>query len=182
MKLEPFGDVGVNGKMSQCRMEYTQILDAAGNIPSFVVNGLVPSSLGLVEEVRNAFNRDKEVDQTDLSRLIKILKNSSSEEYTTGELVAISSVQALAEAADSKLENIESPSAFVTMRQGFIEGDPNNIGCGEVILDATLEECVAPEFMTYSRERAADFYENAGGVLRNIYKVDDNNDNIVRVG
>ena len=50
VKLEPFGDVGEDGRFGQCRMIYTQKLDGAGDLPAFVVNSSVPMSLNLVKD------------------------------------------------------------------------------------------------------------------------------------
>jgi len=37
-KIEPCGEIGANDRYNQCQMIYTQIVDANGYTPSFVVN------------------------------------------------------------------------------------------------------------------------------------------------
>ena len=57
-KIGPYGEMGANGRYNQCQMVITQIFDANGYVPSFIVNSKIPQALSLVEEARTFFNRD----------------------------------------------------------------------------------------------------------------------------
>ena len=54
-QIEPYGEVGEDGRMSQCRIMVTQLVDAGGYIPSFIVNSKIALVLSLVESARNYF-------------------------------------------------------------------------------------------------------------------------------
>ena len=170
MKLEPFGEV-VEGKRTQCRMSFTQIFDASGYIPGFIVNSLLPVSLSLVEEVRSVFSRDDEIDSEDRKSLIHIMENSGGEKYDQHELASIKSIQALAAdvVAGGNLKPLDSPSQYVIMKSGVSDGDPNLVGFGEVVLDGSLESCALVEYMAYSRWRHSDYFQNDGGIQKNTH-------------
>ena len=120
-KLEPWGEIGEDGIHHQCRIEYTQVLDAGGFLPGWIVNSSVPSSLGLVEEARLAFNRDDQVDLEERSRLVTIMGDPANETYTSEEFASLKLVQDLATEAEKTLTPIKSPSNFVKMKVSVVE-------------------------------------------------------------
>ena len=64
------------------------------------------------------------------------------------------------------LSPLESKSPHVKMQVGYVEGDPVIVGTAEVLLDCTIEECAANEYMSYSRGALNAFYGREGGMSR----------------
>ena len=68
------------------------------------------------------------------------------------------------------LKSIEPLGQHVAMKVSVVEGEKHNTGFGEVIVDASVEDCAVLEFMNFSRRNLNDFYGKDGGILKNIFK------------
>ena len=68
-KLDPVSE-------RQCKFTTTLHIDAAGLIPAFVVELKIASSLALVEEARENFNRGEEIDLLETTALCDLMKRA----------------------------------------------------------------------------------------------------------
>ena len=167
VQLEPSGKTGEDGRRNQCRMSVTQIFDAGGQIPSSVLNSLIPAQLSVVEEVRSAFSRDDQLDEEDRAALIGIMRNPRDELYDDDENDAIELVKNKFSSI-GELAPLESTSQHVTVKGGHSKGDPLTVGFGEVLVDCSIETCCANEFMSFSRSALKEFYDG-GNILREFF-------------
>ena len=163
-KLEPYGKVRVDGRMSQCRMVLTQRLDASGFIPAFILNSKIPQSLRPVHSARVTFNRDSQIDTEQREVLISIIKRQQQEVYQQPELDIINSAKDKfgRMAAGNSLKEIRSPDHLVKMKAGFSPNEDDVTGWAETEVDASIEECAAHDYSADSREKMKIFEENGG--------------------
>jgi len=124
----------------------------------------------VVQSTRLAFSRDAEIDTAEDRRLIKIMENPSNEIYSFEDLASINLIQSSADIAMPNLKSIESLGQHVEMKVAVVEGEKDNTGFGEVIVDASVEECAVLEFINFSRRNLNDFYGKDGGILKDIFK------------
>jgi hypothetical protein len=158
---------------TQCRIVMSQHFDACGVIPRWAMISMVPKVLGIVGRLRRAFQRDEEFDLAEREALARIIREEP-QVHTSEDDAMISRVQSkLYQLKDSDFDVIESPDPLVKIRMGANKGDANIVGEGSVIVDASLEECEAWDFLMGSRARTRDFYKSKRGVERQTVPIND---------
>ena len=172
-KLEPFGEIGEDGRNKQCRMSFTQFLDSGGWVPTFVLDLKIPESLARVEDARSTFSRGEEVDLKERNTLAEIMKNGQ-EGYDTDERKLIdTSINKFGKLkADNARVDIESPDPLVTMSAWFNSDEDKIIGRATTEVDASIEECASWFYIIDSREKWKRFEKNRG-VERKTKKIND---------
>jgi len=163
MKMTP-----LPGSTSRCEFKVVQRIDACGYVPMWVGKLKLKHSLSTPNELLKKFNKDEELDSQERDDLAQVMKDYTHENYSPEETASIDAIQKLAEAASKDLIPIDSPSHLVTMKRAVIEGDPNSIGYGEVILDASIEDSACTEYI-HDRKWLKGFYEDSGGVMKNVF-------------
>jgi len=136
----------------RCKVMYHMHLDAGGRIPSFVVNAKLPLALGAVDDLREEFQRDDEIDKLERDQLARVIKEES-QTYTAEENILINKVNVkLGMLEWERFEELESPDHLVKMGGFFIEVDSHLITRASTIVDASAEECAAWEMSKMSRD------------------------------
>ena len=131
----------------------------------WVANLKIRHSLSTAFEIQEAFNRDDEVDADERRKFITNMELV--QRYKENEISILAKVISNFTKL-SHLKPLASPDPLVTMEVGWIEGDANNIGKAETVIDASLEEATALFYMIGTRRDVNDFYNNRGGIERNI--------------
>ena len=144
------------GEVAQCKISLKQSVDAGGFVPRKVVDRKIPQSLKLVSELQHAFKRDEDVDRAALASLANIIRNEK-QHYTEEEQETIRKGKEFNMKCkeSKKFKDLKSPDPQVKMKAGHLEGESLVIGLCESIIDASLAECAAYEFIKDSRERKA---------------------------
>ena len=144
------------GQIKQCRVTFYQYLDAGGSIPTWIVNSKMPEALGVVQDVINVFSQDDKVDSAQRDVLVKLMREGcEDQEYTEKELAVLDCAKNKLETLrTSDYEPLKSPDVFVKMDKVVKEGATIGIGRAITIVDTTLEECAAWEWVKITRERS----------------------------
>jgi hypothetical protein len=146
LKVKPVGP-------NSCECVLLQKLDAGGALPAAVVNRKVPSQLGVLSDLRLAFQRDEEIDAAERARLARTieheLQNYAAEERALLERVE-SSLGALKKA---DLVELDSPDPLVKMHCILVEGESSTIMMATTTVDSSVEECAAWDLLKLSREQ-----------------------------
>jgi len=136
----------------QCKVTYHMYLDANGRIPTFVMNSKIPLALGAVDDLRDAFQRDDEIDKLERDQLARVIKDEP-QTYTAEEGGLINKVNVkLGMLEWEHFEELESPDHLVRMGKIFTDGSHCAIIRASVTVDATAEQCAAWEMCQLSRE------------------------------
>jgi len=145
MRLAPEGH-------ERCKLTYHKYLDSGGQIPAFVVNAKLPLALGVVGKLRDAFQRDDEIDKVERDELTATIRDSP-QTYTAEEDILINDVNVKLGVLEwEHFEVLESPDHLVKMGKIFVQNDSSGVMRGIVTVDAPLEECAAWEMAKMSRE------------------------------
>ena len=103
---------------------------------------------------RQVIKSDKDLDREELMSLANIIKNEP-QDYSEEEKEAIRKGKEfyMKCKASKKFKDVKSPDPEVKMKLVHLEGESQAIGMCEAIVDTSLEECVAYEFIKDSREK-----------------------------
>ena len=143
-------------RVKQCRVTVYQFIDAGGSIPTWLVNRVVPETLGFVQEAIDVFRQDDKVDNVERDKLMTLMKESHEDhEYTEDEVAILDHARNKFEGLkESDFEHLESPDVFVKMHKIMEENGHILIGRASTVIDTTIEECAAWEWAKMSRERS----------------------------
>ncbi|GMI38047.1 hypothetical protein TeGR_g2496 [Tetraparma gracilis] len=140
---------------NSCTLTYFQYVDVGGLVPARVLSYQLRGAFGVVEEVRQVFDRSDEVDKLARDELAGSIEHEQ-QVYDEGEEALISSVQdKLGGLKEEDFKELESPDHLVKMQKAFRAGSSSVVLRGSATLDASLEECAAHELLKISRARAA---------------------------
>jgi len=166
----------------QCDLKWVQNMTFGGVVRSSIANKqLLPRMMKLVFQVRDAFERDVEIDQMERTRLMKIMEGAAStsasptttarlrnlnfsfeasaneeiEIYTAQEDTLVNSISKTMEViASRKFVRFPYSKDYRTyMGKNHVEGDKVAYLKVETDVDASIEECAAYNFMILSRKR-----------------------------
>ena len=142
----------VENSPSQCRVTLFQYADAAGSIPTAIVNSKLSSTLDAVVEMRQEFQRDVEIDDAERADKAQVIRDSP-QTYTTEEEATIERVQStLGALEEGAFDELASPDHLLKMGKIFVEGDRRIICRVSVTVDSSIEECAAWDTLKMSRE------------------------------
>ncbi|GMI39438.1 hypothetical protein TrCOL_g10183, partial [Triparma columacea] len=121
----------------QCKLTFTQFLDAGGIIPVNVVNRQIPRGLSAIAELRDSFKRDEEVDKAAQASLANIIKNEP-QDYTDEEKVAISKGKEFYENCkkEENFDELKSPDEKVKMKLVHVDGASSGTAFATTVIDA----------------------------------------------
>jgi len=138
VRFTPYGE-------SHCKVTYIQYLDAGGRIPTFVVNAKIPLALGAVGDLRDAFQRDDEIDKLERDELARVIKDEP-QTYTARELDLLRIARdQLASIKEDEMRELQSPDSLVAMSHVFVEGSREAVLRAITVIDETVETCAAFE-------------------------------------
>jgi hypothetical protein len=146
--IEPLGP-------NSCRCEFLQIADAGGFLPVAVVNRMVPLQLTTLVQLRNAFQRDEEIDKEARNDLVRIIRDEP-QDYTVEENDLLYRVASkLDNLKQEDLKGIDSPDPLVEMNFiiAVIGSSSGAIVTATTTVDASIEECAAWDLLKLSREQ-----------------------------
>ena len=137
------------------KLTWIQQLDVKGNIPIQIMNSQVPRSLRPIFQVREKFNRDDEVDKIEREKLMEIMRSSYQEEvYNNDETTIIESTRTrMIAVPNDSFRPLDSLDFQTKMSIAHIEGESSAFMKCEVIIDASLEEIAAYNYLIMSRKR-----------------------------
>ncbi|GMH73670.1 hypothetical protein TrST_g7194 [Triparma strigata] len=160
-------NVSSRGGASRCEVEFYQRIDAGGVVPTWLVKRKVPEGLSSVQTAVNTFRQDEKIDTAERDDLMSSMQQGlEAETYTEEEEAWIKAISEKYEKSSNGGERTEgfkkliSPDPYVKM-ESMIEGgslnmaDKSTAGCARAIaiIDASLEECAAFDFIKTSREK-----------------------------
>ena len=130
-------------------------VDVKGNISSPIMNKSIARSLRPVFQVREKFTRNDEVDKMERQTLMDIMRSSYQEEvYDVDETTLIDSIRSrMAAVPNDAFRPLDSPDFRTKMSIAHIEGENAGYAKCEVVIDASLEEVAAYNFIYMSRKR-----------------------------
>ncbi|GMH73697.1 hypothetical protein TL16_g06259 [Triparma laevis f. inornata] len=175
------GKVLVAIESIDCEVDYGQF-DAGGSIPTWVVNKKVPQALGAIQGAINEFRQDEKVDAADRKEKATFMREHGQE------IVYDEEENALLERVRQKFEDslkdgegwkqLKSPDVFVKMEATFEEwGSSAVVGRAVTVVDATVEDCAAWEYLKMSRAQLNVHYKSGGGGLdRKVVNITDHSD------
>ncbi|GMI41984.1 hypothetical protein TrCOL_g13771 [Triparma columacea] len=125
----------------QCKLTFTQFMDAGGHIPVNVVNKTIPRGLSPIAALRDSFKRDEEVDKAVLASLTNIIKNER-QDYTDEEKAAIRKGKEFFEKCkeDKNFDDLKSPDERVKMKLVHVDGASSGTGFATTVVDASVDE------------------------------------------
>ena len=135
----------------------------------------IPKGLNCVFQLRERFNRDDEIDQEERNELVKLMKNHENEVYSMEENSMVQRItEKMKEVRDQVFTPLNSPDFRTKVSDqfcyifNFLMNQHNkllprlifaqmsiahvNAKC-EVVIDASMEECAAYNFLYMSRAR-----------------------------
>jgi hypothetical protein len=137
---------------TQCKITLHQYFDAGGWIPEWAATLQIPKTLAVVDELRNVFQRDREIDQFDRSELVATMRGAP-QEYTAEEIASIERVQnKIGSLPEVDMKDVAFYDHLVSMKETFIKGEGSIILTASTIVDATSEVCAAFDYLKTSRE------------------------------
>jgi len=137
-----------------CKVTFIVQWSGKGNLPVWAIQAEIDKTLSVVNELRTEFQRDDEIDDTDLARLAHdIVKSKQS--YTQEEDAMIGRVKLKLRTTlkEADFDTLESPDHLVSMGRIFLEASGLGIGRAGVTVDVSIEECAAWEMAVMNRER-----------------------------
>mmetsp|Transcript_18700 Transcript_18700/g.38909 ORF Transcript_18700/g.38909 Transcript_18700/m.38909 type:complete len:1880 (-) Transcript_18700:55-5694(-) len=142
------------GEIHQCKMDALQYFNLKGFVPSSFVYNALPGILGVVNNMKLIFQRDEEIDKTDLEELVETIKTST-ESYSFDELAAITKGKEFYMKCkeSKKMKELKTNSERVKLSAVIMDGESLVAGYVEAIIDAPIEECVAYEYKKDTREK-----------------------------
>ncbi|GMI48535.1 hypothetical protein TrCOL_g5186 [Triparma columacea] len=131
-------------------------MDTGGYIPVKVVDRSTPYVLSAIAELRDSFKQDEEVDKAALASLANIIKNEPQDYTKEEEAVVRDGKEFYGKCMTSKkFKNLKISDPKVKMKAVHLDGESLVIAMCEAVIDASLAECVAYEFIKDSRQRQA---------------------------
>jgi len=141
---------------SRCRVTYCLYLDAGGRIPTWVVDAKLPLALSGINRLRDAFQRDDEIDKVARDELASCICDSP-QIYTAEEDALINEVHVkLGTLEWKRFDVLESPDHLIRMGKIFLDNDTRVVMRGSVVVDAPIEVCAAWEMAKTSRKNVVD--------------------------
>ena len=87
----------VEHDLESCRVTWIQQVDIKGNVPTKVMDRVIPRSLEAALSVREKFNQDDKIDRIEREKLMSIMLSGDDEEggevYDESEMQSITNVQ-----------------------------------------------------------------------------------------
>ena len=158
--------------VSQCKVTYHMHVDAGGRIPTFVLNAAIPLALGAVGDLRDAFQRDDEIDKLERDQLARVIKEEP-QTYTAEENLLLNKVNVkLGMIEWERFEELESPDHLVRMGRIFIEGSSLAVSRASTPVDSSVEDCAALVMAVMCRDHVKEHVEG-GGLERELWKEND---------
>jgi len=152
---------------SQCRVTIHLYLDAGGVIPRSLVTSKLPDAMSPATEMRDAFQRDDEIDKAERDELVRVIKDEP-QIYTAEEDILINKVNVKLGILEwEHFDELESLDHLVKMGKIFIDG--GGVLRANVTVDASIEVCAAWEMAKMNREQIRD----AGSLERSFTKTND---------
>jgi len=142
----------IHAGVSHCKVTYHMHLDAGGRIPTFVVNSNIPLALSAVGDLRDAFQRDDEIDKLERDQLARVVKDEP-QTYTAEEDVLVNKANIKLGMLEWEcFEELQSLDHLVKMGKNHDEGDGRMIIRASATIDSSIEECAAWDTHKMSRE------------------------------
>ena len=172
-----------------CEVMFVQRVDAGGLIPQWVASLKIKDSLSLAFELEEEFkDRADGLDLEDREKLAMIMTTKEQtyrkEDIDLAERVKrkFGALRSQGPIPASRNRNVESgtlvslvsPDPFVKMEVGFLRGDPHIVGRAVTVVDGDYASLAAYDYKADSRNRLSSFYNNDGGVKREVTKINDN--------
>ena len=156
---------------TQCKVILCQYADAAGFMPTRLVNSALSSTIDAVDELRQEFQRDDEIDKLERDELARSIQDEQ-QTYTAEEDVVINKVNVKLGLLDFKdFEELESLDHLVKMGKIFVDGSSIVVGRASVTIDASVEQCAAWDMAKMNREQVRDH----GSLERSLTNTNDHN-------
>jgi hypothetical protein len=139
---------------SQCEVVLYQYLEAGGIVPIRVENSKIPLSLSVLQDLREEFQRDEEVDKEEVDEMALVIRdepqvNSEKEEMAIRRLqVRLGGIE------EEQFKELVSPDPLVKMGMHYIQGNSGystGVARASAVIDASIEECAARELSVLSR-------------------------------
>ena len=157
----------VEGRADQCEFHFVQRFDFAGLIPVFILNNKLPAVLTVAASIRTRFEKDDAVDRMEQIELARLI-GEAQQVYTDEEETLIKQLhRKLGRLAWKDFKGLVSPDHLVTM--GNIAADTGGTIRATVIVDTSVEECVAWEIFKVSRILVRD----SGSLERSFTQIND---------
>ena len=137
------------------KLTWMQQGDLKGNIPHQIVESQFPRTLRPVFQVREKFSRDDDMDKMEREKLMDILRSGYQEEvYDSDETSLIDSIRSIMNAVpNGAFRPLDSPDFRTKMSIAHVKGENSAYMKCEMIIDASLEEVAAYNYIYKSRER-----------------------------
>jgi len=137
------------------KLTWIQQGDQKGNIPKKIMEAQIPRTLRVTFQVREKFNRDNEVDKIEREKLMEIMRSSYQDEvYNNDETTIIESTRTRMTAVpNDSFRPLDSPDFQTKMSIAHIEGESSAFMKCEVIIDASVEEVAAYNYIYMSRKK-----------------------------
>ena len=142
-----------------CLVTYVQFVDLKVPFGAKYTKSLHHSSLSDIFSLRKTFNRDDEIDKIDRNKLVSAMIHSSrgqhDEIYTDAENSVFTRVETKLGRIikESSFKSLASPDFRTKMGIAHVKGSASAYLKVEVVVDASIEECAAYNFMQKSREK-----------------------------
>ncbi|GMI58993.1 hypothetical protein ScalyP_jg11017 [Parmales sp. scaly parma] len=141
-----------------CLVTYVQFVDLKVPFGAKYTKSLHHSSLSDIFSLRKTFNRDDEIDKIDRNKLVSAMIHSNrgqhDEIYTDAENSVFKRVETkLGSIKESSFKSLASPDFRTKMGIAHVKGSASAYLKVEVVVDASIEECAAYNFMQKSREK-----------------------------
>ena len=185
-------DIVPNNGPNSCTITFHQQVDSRGFIPVAVVNSKVTYSLSIVDDMREVFQRDEEIDVESRRALFATLKahedvgNALSQDEKVVFDVIVASVQTDTAALKQTVEGVSDHLIEIYRLPHPKVSDPvartktmllrptsfahhrqrSPVYALEVTVDADIIECVAWNLLKCSRRRMQSFFDCDGGATR----------------
>ena len=159
-------------------MTLIQQLDAGGAIPTWLDDKKMPVALSAVQEAIDDLRQDEKIDNADRADLLRLMKGAwRAEKYSKEEIALLQRVRQKFEGSlkDGKWKSLKSPDVFVSMESIYEEGSTSGIGRAVTIVDASIEDCAAWEYVRVTRGRLRSHRKN-GGLEKSVVKLNNHCD------
>ena len=149
-------NIGSVSGVDQCRIIFRQYIDFGGLIPVSILNRKVPKQLSCIKFLADSFQHGEEIDRAVLASLANTIKNEA-QIYTEQDEEAIKRGLAYFDKynGSQKHKELKSNDPYVTLKFVHIEGESLGVGVARAIVDASVEDCAAYEYLKDSREKLA---------------------------
>jgi hypothetical protein len=147
---------------TQCEVVLHQHVNAGGSLPNWLVSAHISKSLRVVDDLRNAFQRDDEIDAAHRSELARAIRDDP-QEYSPSEAELYGRFSDyLGTIENAAVVDLKSPDQLVKMGLFVNDANSGGVGKGSVVVDASIEDCAAWELSAMSREQTKLHHERKG--------------------